>query len=137
VARRRAQLAARAARAAKAAPAAAHEDKKARTVAKAAMMQQLASLPGKDSRVWGSIYQPSKADVEGAKQDPNPLSGEGKAMYKHWQNLATRYNAVYDPSEDDSLAHNFGGGSHGSSWWANTNKGDDKWWDHDHTGRGY
>jgi len=144
LARKRAQLAQerrQAAAAAKAAPktatATAPTGKKARTAAKAAMLQQLAALPSKDSRVWGSIYQPSKADVEGAKADANPLSGESKAMFKHWSNLAARVNHVYDPAKDDSLAHNFGGGEAGSSWWASAKKGDDKWWNHDHSGRGY
>jgi len=107
------------------------------TSAKAAMMQQLAALPGRDKQQWGSIYEPSKSAVEGASNDPNPLSGESKDMYKHWHSLAEKYNAVYDPTEDHTLAHNFGGGDHGSNWWANTRKGDDKWWNHDHSARGY
>lgn len=56
-------------------------------------------------------------------------------MFNHWSSLATNYNNVYDPSEDKTAAHNFGALK--GTWWSASKKGDDAWWNHDHSKRGY
>ena len=63
------------------------------------------------------------------------MSGAGKAMFNHWSSLATKYNKVYDPSEDKTAAHNFGALK--GTWWSAGKKSDDAWWKHDHSKRGY
>jgi len=96
-------------------------EKKARTT-------QL-SLMATPQRRWGVVYDPSATAH-------HALRGEAKKEFDRWSQLADAVDNVYDPTTDRSP---FSGDAHRStSWWKWSRGGDaDKWWEHNHAGRGY
>jgi hypothetical protein len=80
------------------------------------------------AQTWGTIYEPQMA----WGQQHGGLIGPAKKEFSHWASEAIKLTNVHDPAKDGHAE-----GQDAEHWWANKATDHDKWWTHDHTGRGY
>ena len=81
--------------------------------------------------VYGSVYNPLMDPrvnpALAAGDEFTDLRGPAKGYFDHYQRLSSRVLDVKDPART---------GDPGADWWTGPAKRD-KWWQHDHEGRGY
>jgi len=87
------------------------------------------SLTGPQSSIqkWGTVFDPTLSWGRMPQQD---LVGGGKKYFDHYAKTASAVNNVFDPVTDNHSPDI-------NRWEVNDPTGKEKWWVHDHYGRGY